>query len=308
MRYRKRDVKQDAGEPSRRLKMKDLQALSGLSKQAIHYYLREGLLPPPDRPKANVAFYSDEHVVRLAAIKQLQRERSLSLGQIRTMLEKFDYTALSFTEDLGNFEMALHARVDGDLPSHDKSLREASESTGLSEAELRDLHRIGLIHIKVDAGRSLLDFRDVGIAECWARLMRAGYAGNAAFGERFIQPYVKALLPIADYVVDSFFREFGESPTAEAVELAAQGTAITNELLVRLHTQALMRATRARIERDAETRRGQDEPAVTAPPADASPHVATRTRRVGRGKRARHGALRDPSAAGQPGTSSEDLV
>ena len=244
--------------------MKDLQARTGLSKQAIHFYLREGLLPAPDKPKPNVAYYTDEHVVRLEAIKRLQRDRSLSLNQIKALLNRFDYGALSFTEDLGSFEMALHARVDGDLPSHDKTLQAVSEATGLSQAALRDLDRIGLIHIKKEGGRSLLDFRDAGIADCWSRLLRAGFAGKAAFGEDFIRPYVEALKPIAAYVVDSFFREFGSEPTDEAAELAAQGTAITNELLVRLHTQALMRATRAKIDRDQSTRKRRLKAAVTS--------------------------------------------
>lgn len=232
-----------------RLKMKDLLVITGLSKQTIHFYLREGLLPEPEKPKQNVAYYTHEHVIRIEAIKRLQRDRSLKLNEIKELLADFDHDAMSSTDDLGNFEIALHAKLDGDLPSHDRSLSAVTASTGLSEKEIRELDRFGAIQIKNTDGKPSLDFRDVGILECWARLMRAGYAGKDAFGEGFIRPYVEAMKPIANYIVDSFFQEFGDAPTEEAAELAAQGTAITNELLVRLHTQALMRATRARVER-----------------------------------------------------------
>ena len=230
-----------------RLKMKDLLAITGLSKQTIHFYLREGLLPEPEKPKQNVAYYTNEHVIRINAIRRLQRDRSLTLSEIKKLLDDFDHDAMSFTDDLGSFEMALHAKLDGDLPSHDRSVTAVAASVGMSEDEIQELNRIGAIQIKDVEGVPSLDFRDVGILNCWARLMGAGYAGRDAFGEEFIRPYVEAMRPIAKYAVDSFFHEFGDSPTDEAAELAAQGTAITNELLVRLHTQELMRATRARV-------------------------------------------------------------
>lgn len=233
-----------------RLKMKDLQTQTGLSKQTIHFYLREGLLPEPEKPKSNVAYYSDEHVVRIQAIKRLQRDRSLPLSEIKALLSNFDYGALSFTDDLGNFELALHSRIDGDLPSHDQPLKAVAKATGLTEAELVKLDEVGAIQIKKANGKSLLDFRDVGIAECWAQLMRAGYADQEGFDEEFLRPYAEAMKPLADSVVNTFFKQFGGAPTEAAAELAAEGTAITNELLVRLHTQALMRATRERIERE----------------------------------------------------------
>jgi DNA-binding transcriptional MerR regulator len=66
------------------LKMKDLEARTGLTRQAIHFYLREGLLPEPERPKRNVAHYSEEHVDRIKLIKRLQEEKFLPLGVIKT--------------------------------------------------------------------------------------------------------------------------------------------------------------------------------------------------------------------------------
>ena len=72
------------------LKMKDLEAETGVSREAIHFYLREGLLPEPNRPKRNVAHYSNEHVVRIRAIKQLQQDRALSLGAIKQILSEFE--------------------------------------------------------------------------------------------------------------------------------------------------------------------------------------------------------------------------
>ena len=41
---------------ARRLKMKDLERTTGVGREAIRFYIREGLLPEPERPSRNVAW------------------------------------------------------------------------------------------------------------------------------------------------------------------------------------------------------------------------------------------------------------
>ena len=48
------------------LKMRDLERETGVGREAIRFYLREGLLPEPTRPARNVAHYTQEHVTVLA--------------------------------------------------------------------------------------------------------------------------------------------------------------------------------------------------------------------------------------------------
>jgi len=44
------------------LKMKELIAQSGESKSTILYYVKEGLLPQPSKPKPNVHLYDESSV------------------------------------------------------------------------------------------------------------------------------------------------------------------------------------------------------------------------------------------------------
>ncbi len=53
------------------LKMKDLERMNGVGRETIRYYIHEGLLPEPERPARNVAWYSEEFVERIDAIKEL---------------------------------------------------------------------------------------------------------------------------------------------------------------------------------------------------------------------------------------------
>ena len=68
-------------------RMRDLCALTGLSRQAIHFYIQQGLLPPGHKTGRNTAFYGPEHVERVNVIRRLQHELFLPLKAIRALLD-----------------------------------------------------------------------------------------------------------------------------------------------------------------------------------------------------------------------------
>jgi len=229
------------------LKMKDLEARTGVSREAIHFYFREGLLPEPDRPKKNVAHYTDEHVVRIRAIKQLQHERALPLEAIKPILERFDYDAYSASNDLARFEIEVHSRVDGDLPSSDQRVDEVAARLGLYRAQIFELNKEGVIRIKGKGKNASIDFRDVGIVETWAKFLHLGFGNKSGYDAAYAGRFAKVLTEIAELEVGKFLDVFGENAPDDAAELAAQGIAATNDLIARLRTQALMRALHERV-------------------------------------------------------------
>jgi len=64
--------------------IRDLADLAGMSVRTIHYYIAEGLLPPPQGAKRN-ASYTGAHLARLRLIAAL-REEGLALAAIRARL------------------------------------------------------------------------------------------------------------------------------------------------------------------------------------------------------------------------------
>ena len=75
------------------LKMKELMALSDESKSTILYYIKEGLLPEPSKPKPNVHLYDESCVQILKFIKYLQHSFSYSISDIQAIFQenKFDF-------------------------------------------------------------------------------------------------------------------------------------------------------------------------------------------------------------------------
>lgn len=68
-----------------RLKIADLERVSGVSRSTVHHYLNLGLLPPPERGGPKLHWYGRAHLDCLRRIRHL-KARGLSLSQMRSRL------------------------------------------------------------------------------------------------------------------------------------------------------------------------------------------------------------------------------
>ncbi len=83
------------------LKMNELVRLSNTPKSTILYYIKEGLLPEPQKIKPNVHLYDESFVERIEFIKYLQNNFHATIDQIKTLIKRNDF---DFTR---GFESAL---------------------------------------------------------------------------------------------------------------------------------------------------------------------------------------------------------
>ena len=70
------------------LRVGELSRRTGVSTSAINYYVREGLLPPPAKSAPNMAYYDPGYVDIIKSIRVLQREKGMSLSQIKDIVSK----------------------------------------------------------------------------------------------------------------------------------------------------------------------------------------------------------------------------
>lgn len=68
------------------MKMRELEQRTGVHRETIRVYLREGLIPEPERPRKTVADYGVEHVQAILAVRRLQHENRLTLAQIKAII------------------------------------------------------------------------------------------------------------------------------------------------------------------------------------------------------------------------------
>jgi len=114
------------------LKMKELMALSDESKSTILFYIKEGILPEPQKPKPNVHLYDESCVQILKFIKYLQHNFSYSISEIKSIFQdnNFDFD--------GSFEMMVRSleHISGGRDSKWYSKKEFLSCIGMDEVTL----------------------------------------------------------------------------------------------------------------------------------------------------------------------------
>lgn len=75
------------------IKMNELVKLTDTAKSTILFYVKEGLLPEPQKPKANLHLYDEECVETIRFIKYLQTHFGSSINEIKGIIKngKFDF-------------------------------------------------------------------------------------------------------------------------------------------------------------------------------------------------------------------------
>src|SRR5689334_8059110 len=157
------------------MKMAELERRTGVGRETIRYYIREGLLPEPERRARNVAAYSDAHVERLATIKRLQEERFLPLEVIRRVLDG-DPSALPPASDpFAQLAPLLAARLGVGEGEPVVALDTLIAGDPQTARDIQEFVRAGAIEIREQDGRRVVSRLDARIVSLWRDIRRAGY-------------------------------------------------------------------------------------------------------------------------------------
>jgi DNA-binding transcriptional MerR regulator len=223
--------------------MKDLERATGVSRETIRYYIREGLLPEPERPERNVAWYDASFVERILLIKRLQSERFLPLSVIKGIVG--DARELTEME-----ARALHA-LDGQIvpsaaragagPHPPESLARLAKRVALPVREIRELADAGAVEIVVRDGKPALEGSSVAIVESWARFRQAGFTEEMGFTAGEAALYVETLTGLAREELRRFGARVPAKVDADtARRLAREGIDRANELIGLLRESILL--------------------------------------------------------------------
>ncbi len=209
-----------------RYKMADLCARTGLPRQVVHFYIREGLLPEGRKTGKTMAYYADEHLERLRLIKRLQEERFLPLKAIKAL---FDEELEAFTPEQREHlaAMATHVRGEfsaGPTEGRAEALAVAREH-GLDARDLDELAEVGILRLGTGTdGQRTLDRRDTALVALFAAFRRAGFTAELDFFPRDLAIYVEGIARIV---------------RAETELLAARAARVAPERLARMLEEGL---------------------------------------------------------------------
>jgi DNA-binding transcriptional MerR regulator len=206
------------------LKMKQLMEQTGESKSTILFYVKEGLLPEPDKPKPNLHLYDESCINIIRFIKYLQNQFSYSIAEINAV---FSENRFNFGDDFSIMLKSLQIMA-GSPDAKWYSLDDFLELSGLRDDELQKYIERGLI-FKQEQGFSSQELKLVSI------LKRAKKLG---LDERLFDEYVKSAIAIAkiEYRFGAKMLESDESRHNEHYELLFDSILTLKPYLFNMHT------------------------------------------------------------------------
>ena len=228
------------------MKISKLSELTGVARDAIHFYIRQGLLPKPIKNKKNMAYYDESYVERIKLIKEFQTKRFLPLHVIKQIL----------TESEGNIgvdEIKTILELDGklfqnmDASPHFKSLtlEELVSRSGLSVEEIEKLKALGVLVPEEGSGKEAFGEDDIRIVEIWSKLRQTGFTEERGFSIDLIAIYRDLIDVLVRKEMQIFAtRLTGKTSDDEALRLAETGVQLLNTLIGLLRKQSIVRIIR----------------------------------------------------------------
>lgn len=144
------------------LKIGEIAKKSGVPPSTIRYYVRQGLLPEPDKVNKSMAYYDERCIENILAIRHLQERKYFPLSVIKNILRRMDQ-GLSLDE-----AEAIEDAVFGAQPETPDNVMDKAQflvASGLTNDELLTSLKIGLmIPYLQEKGRTLYNQEDVRFA------------------------------------------------------------------------------------------------------------------------------------------------
>jgi len=204
--------------------MKHLMEQTGESKSTILFYVKEGLLPEPEKPKPNLHLYDESCINIIKFIKYLQNQFSYSIAQIQAI---FKENKFNFSDDFSMMLRSLQTMSgssDGKWYNDDDFL----ELSELSQKELDDYLKRGLL-FRQEQGFSTQELK---LVEVFRRAKTLG------LDEGLFDAYVKSARELAkiEYTLGSAMLEHDKSLNNEHYELLFDSILTLKPYIFNMHT------------------------------------------------------------------------
>jgi DNA-binding transcriptional MerR regulator len=216
------------------LKIKELVEQTRVSKETIHYYIREGILPKPRKRGRNIADYSENYVERIRFIKELQDHYFLPLSVIKNILKKQKGSpeAQSFLRLRTDF----FRPVDRLLPTEVTGEDAFRKATGLGNHWLVKMEEWGILAPEFRRGEKVYSQDDIMIGKLAVEMDEVGIGVRDGFDPEALRHYRDLFREIVIMSHKYYFKgALGKLPPDEFSRRIIQGREIMSTLFYHLY-------------------------------------------------------------------------
>jgi len=215
-------------------RMKDLIRESGLPRKTIHYYINEGLLPPPKKSGRNTATYGSEHLERLRQICILREQQFLPIKAIKAVYNNTSDIDLTIEQE--KFINELRLGLPNSIRPGAEKYVNFNETVGgrITATELKTFKKEGLITVIGTGAASVISKEDAVVLESWIGFKNIGFAMKG-YDPTMLKLWDSAIEQLVvkeiAYLSDGIFRD----SQTESLEVARNTMTIVKKLIEALH-------------------------------------------------------------------------
>lgn len=170
------------------MKISELVEKTNVSKETIHYYIREGALPKPRKSGKNTADYDEETIEQIQLIKDLQENFFLPLSEIKKIIKQqkkhslVDKVKFSFlTKNVRPVDQISFSTITG----RDNFMK----ATGLSEKWLDKMEEWGVITPEVQDKGLIYSSDNVTIGKLIVDMGHLGFGPKDGYNPENLKLY-----------------------------------------------------------------------------------------------------------------------
>jgi len=183
------------------MKISQLVKRTGVPKETIHFYIREGLLRKPRKSGVNSAEYNERYVGQIQLIKDLRDNYYLPIPEIKKIVKDFRKQSPS-DQAISQFHSRFFRPADRLFANEIEGRDAFQQTTGLGKKWLARAEEWGIITPDIlKGGEVVYSPDDVAIGKLMVDMDRLGFGPKDGFDPedlRYIGEFVRK------YVVDSF--------------------------------------------------------------------------------------------------------
>ncbi|HEY3822431.1 MAG TPA: MerR family transcriptional regulator [Polyangiaceae bacterium] len=221
-------------------KMRDLCRITGMPRQAIHFYIQQGLVPPGRKTGRNTAHYGEQHVERIRLVRQLQNERFMPLKAIRAVLDGKDD---AFTPAQRGMLLDVKQRLSSSLAqprvkAASLDARALLARHDLDRDDLDDLVGAGVLEVTAGPrGKLLVAADDAWVIELYAEVRRAGFTRDLGFDARLLRIYERSVAALFEREKKILTRRLAKLPPDRVAPMLEKAIPLVHQFFARYHSK-----------------------------------------------------------------------
>ncbi|UCD80325.1 MAG: MerR family transcriptional regulator [Desulfobacterales bacterium] len=242
------------------MKISQLVKRTGVPKETIHFYIREGLLRKPRKSGVNTAEYNESYVDQIRLIKNLRDNYYLPIPEIKKIVKDFKKQSRS-DQAVSQFYSRFFRPADRLLAREVVGRDAFREASGLGWKWIDKAEEWGVITPEIRDGEVIYSPDDLAIAKLMVDMDRLGFGHKDGFDPedlRHIAEFVKK------YVVTAFKKYYQNNleklTSKEYVERASQFHEAISLFFYHLYRKFAREATRSLLETRATRDTKEDNP------------------------------------------------